>query len=83
MIYDLRRMIYLRCKYDIISVPSYAKHISSTAGGYHTEGISPVPQGTDIIKKGLHFREVLFSGCFELNDTNEKCLKTEDFLRFV
>ena len=38
-------------KHDIISVPSYAKHISSTAGGYHTEGISPVPQGTDIIEK--------------------------------
>ncbi|MBQ4564892.1 MAG: hypothetical protein IJA48_00935, partial [Oscillospiraceae bacterium] len=37
-------------KHDIISVPSYAKHISSTAGGYHTEGISPVPQGTDIIE---------------------------------
>ena len=24
MIYGLRRMIYLRCKYDIISVPAYA-----------------------------------------------------------
>ena len=30
-------------KHDIISVPSYAKHISSTAGGYHIEDISPVP----------------------------------------
>ena len=62
MIYDLRRMIYLRCKYDIISVPSYAKHISSTAGGYHTEGISPVPIGTDIIKKPLYFRKEVFLG---------------------
>ena len=40
-------MIYLRCKYDIISVPSYAEGI------YHIEDISPVPQGTDIIVKNL------------------------------
>jgi hypothetical protein len=26
---------------------------------------------------------LLFFGCFELNDTNETCLKTEDFLTFV
>ena len=51
MIYGLRRMIYLLRKYDIISVPSYAKRISSTAGGYHIEDISPVPSGTDIIEK--------------------------------
>ena len=51
MIYGFRRMIYLLRKHDIISVPSYAKHISSTAGGYHIEDISPVPQGTDIIEK--------------------------------
>ena len=29
MIYGSRRMIYLHCKHDIISVPSYAKRISS------------------------------------------------------
>ena len=45
MIYDLRRMIYLRCKYDIISVPSYAKGI------YH-------PPQVDIISKIYHpFRQ--------------------------
>ena len=62
MIYDLRRMIYLRCKYDIISVPSYAKHISSTAGGYHTKSISPVPTGTDIIEKTSFLRTRFFHG---------------------
>ena len=45
MIYDLRRMIYLRCKYDIISVPSYAEGI------YH-------PPKVGIISKIYHpFRE--------------------------
>ena len=54
MIYDLRRMIYLRCKYDIISVPAYAEGIyHRTIVRYHIEDISPVPQGTDIIVKNL------------------------------
>ena len=46
-------MIYLLCKYDIISVSTYAKRISS------------VPQVTDIIEKA-HFclpdKSVLFHG---------------------
>ena len=50
--YDIRQscMIYLRSKYDIISVPSYAEHISSTAVDIISKDISPVPQGTDIIE---------------------------------
>ena len=71
MIYDLRRMIYLRCKYDIISVPSYAKGI------YHPPQVDiilkvyhPFRKERISLKKGLHFREVLFSGCFELSGTN-------------
>ncbi len=31
------------------------------------------------LKKGVHFREVLFSGSFELNDTNSKRLNFTDF----
>ena len=47
-------MIYLLCKYDIISVPSYAEGIyHRTTVRYHIEDISPVPQGTDIIVKNL------------------------------
>ena len=47
-------MIYLRCKYDIISVPSYAEGIyHRTAVRYHSGDISPVPSGTDIIVKNL------------------------------
>ena len=54
MIYGLRRMIYLHCKYDIISVPSYAEGIyHRTTVRYHIEDISPVPSGTDIIVKNL------------------------------
>ena len=54
MIYGIRRMIYLLCKYDIISVPSYAAGIyHRTIVRYHTEDISPVPSGTDIIEKDL------------------------------
>ena len=52
--YDIRqcRVIYLRCKYDIISVPSYAEGIyHRTTVRYHIEDISPVPKGTDIIAK--------------------------------
>ena len=41
MIYGFCRMIYLRCKYDIISVPSYAEGI------YH-------PPKVDIISKIYH-----------------------------
>ena len=52
MIYGLRRMIYLLRKHDIISVPQYAEGIyHRTIVRYHTEGISPVPSGTDIIEK--------------------------------
>ena len=45
-------MIYSPCNYDIISVPSYAKHISSAAGGYHIEDISPVPT-----RNGYHWKK--------------------------
>ena len=50
--YDIQQssMIYLRSKYDIISVPSYAEHISSTTVDIISKDISPVPQGTDIIE---------------------------------
>ncbi len=51
MIYGYRRMIYLLRKYDIISVPSYAKRISSAKQISYPKGISPVPKGTDIIVK--------------------------------
>ena len=58
-------MIYLLRKYDIISVPTYAKRISSAKQISCSQGISPVPQGTDIIEKA-HFRpvdeSVLFRG---------------------
>ena len=38
--------------YDIISVPPYAVGIyHRTIVRYHVEDISPVPEGTDIIKK--------------------------------
>ena len=64
MIYGLRRMIYLRCKHDIISVSSYAQRISyaqhiSYPLGYiirdHRERIS--------LKKATCFRKSLFSWC--------------------
>jgi len=64
-------------KHDIISVPSYAKHISSTAGGYHTEGISPVPQGTDIIEK----RQVSVETCrFSWNEQRESITRKRNFV---
>ena len=66
-------MIYLLCKYDIRTclrqnlvirfthnnIRSFIcrRHISSLAERYHTEGISPVPTGTDIIEKN-HFCQV-------------------------
>ena len=53
MIYGKCRMIYLLRRYDIISVPTYAKRISSAKQISYPEGISPVPQGTDIIVKNL------------------------------
>ena len=43
IIYCSRNMIYLHCKYRIISVPQYAQRISS------------VLQGTDIIEKTQDF----------------------------
>ena len=54
------RMIYLRSKYDIISVLLYAKRISSLKERYHTEGISPVPTGTDIIEKERQVFRLVF-----------------------
>ncbi len=66
MIYGLLRMIYLLCKYDIISVPSYAKRISSLAERYHIEDISPVPKGTDIIEKNDKFLSKLVVFFMEL-----------------
>jgi len=43
--------IFASGKYEIISVPSYAEGIyHRMVVRYHTEGISPVPQGTDIIE---------------------------------
>ena len=55
MIYGKCRMIYLLRRYDIISVPTYAKRISSAKQISYPEGISPVPQGTDIIVKKTSF----------------------------
>ena len=50
-------MIYLPRKYDIISVQSYAEGIyHRTIVRNYTEGISPVPSGTDIIEKNLFCR---------------------------
>ena len=41
-------------RYDIISVPFIRRRrISSREVRYHTEGISPVPAGTDIIEKSV------------------------------
>ena len=56
MIYGLRRMIYLLRKCDIISVPVYAKRISPTEGGYHTEDI------TRSRGNGYHCKKPLLSG---------------------
>ena len=61
MIYGKCRMIYLLRRYDILSVPTYAKRISSAKQISYPEGISPVPQGTDIIVKN-HFCPVDKSG---------------------
>ena len=56
MIYASRRMIFLLCKNDMISVfPMCRRHISFAAGEYHAHGISSVLQKTDIIEKSsLH-----------------------------
>ncbi len=45
----------------MISVPSYAEGVYYPRRGYHTEGISPVPAGTDIIAKAP-FRALLLGG---------------------
>ena len=50
-------MIYLRCKYDIISVPSYAKRISSAKQISYPQGISSVTEGN-----GYHCKKPLLSG---------------------
>jgi hypothetical protein len=53
----------------MISVPIICRRrISPTEGGYHTEGISPVLQGTDIIEKRLlclETKESFFFGAVE------------------
>ena len=36
MIYGVRRMIYLRCKHDMISVPTYASAYIIRDSGYHS-----------------------------------------------
>ncbi len=42
------------------------RHISSSEGGYHIEDISPVPQGTDIIKKSHLCRKTKVTFFMEL-----------------
>ena len=77
--YDIRqcRMIYLQCKYEITSVPSYAEGI------YH-----PFQQERISLKKHL-LSQVLFSGNIELNvywgiglcgGENRKILERQRFL---
>ncbi len=51
MIYGSYRVIYLLRKHDIISVPLYAKRISSAKQISYLKGILSVPAGTDIIVK--------------------------------
>ena len=54
--YDIRLTphdIFAYGKYDIISVPLYAERISSAKQISYSQGISPVPWGTDIIVKSL------------------------------
>ena len=55
MRYDIRRcrMIYLRCKYDIISVPIIREAYIICEADIIALAISPVPSGTDIIEKSL------------------------------
>ena len=53
MIYGLRRMIYLLCKYDIISVPTIREAYIICEADIIASAISPVPRGTDIIVKNL------------------------------
>ena len=63
MIYGLRRMIYLcRHKYDIISVPSYAKRISSAQRISCRRHITR-SDGTDIIEKTLYYVKSFFMAC--------------------
>ncbi len=66
-------------KHDIISVPLYAKHISSTAGGYHTEGISPVRAKERISLKNDKFlsKLVVFHGADDGNRTRVSGLGSE------
>ena len=53
-------IVIYRLAANMISVFSYAKRISFAESGYHTEGISPVPVGTDIIEKSKSY-DLLFS----------------------
>ena len=55
--YTVRRMIYLLRKHDIISVPSYAKRISSAKQISYPQGISSVTEGN-----GYHCKKPLLSG---------------------
>ena len=64
MIYGVCRMIYLLCKYDIISVPSYAEGIyHRSQSDIIPKVLSLVPTGTDIIEKS-HFCQVDKSDSF-------------------
>ena len=66
-------MIYLRCKYDIISVPLYAEGIyHRTTVRYHIEDISPVPSGTDIIEKRQVSVETCRFSWSEWRDSNSR-----------
>ena len=56
MIYGKCRMIYSLCKYDMISVPEYAKRISSAKQISYPEGISSVTAGN-----GYHCKKPLLS----------------------
>ena len=66
MIYGLRRMIYLRCKHDIISVPIIREAYIIRISGFHREAISPRAAGfhpsarTDFVEKSTCFRKCFF-----------------------
>ena len=64
MIYGLRRMIYLRCKHDIISVPFIRVAYIIRVSGYHSGSYIIRDQRERIsLKKATCFRKSLFSWC--------------------
>ena len=87
MIYGLRRMIYLLRKHDIISVLQYAEGIyHRTIVRYHTEGISLVPSGTDIIEKKhpLSDRQKVFLFCERLPKRSRiEVKKTKSMMHYL